>query len=184
MRWDGVLRWDDEEIKLEGWTGFRGHNWGTEHAWRYAYGNCNEFAEDPRLVVDAFSAKIRLGFLKSPYLSAAIVREGDQDIPFNRLGSIVGARAVLRFPRWELFIKGEDAEMEWVQEGVALDFVGLPYIHPNGKVSYCYNTKWAKTSLRLREGGITRTRYSERGELEFLFPKPLDGIPLYRGEHR
>lgn len=181
-RWDGVFRWDGEEIPIADWIGFRNHNWGTEHAWRYAYGNCNDFPEMSGLVVDAFSAKIRLGPFKSPFLSAGIVRQGREDLAFNAIRSIVGAKAHVEFPRWELRIERDEMTMEWLQEGRPAEFAGLPYLHPNGAKSYCYNTKWAKTTLRLRRGKTGWQEYrSEQGELEFLYNKPIHGIPLYQG---
>jgi hypothetical protein len=52
---------------------------------------------------------------------------------------------------------------------------GLRYLHPDGTVSYCYNVKDADTRLVL---GTVSYR-SRAGELEFLFPDPVPGIPLH-----
>ena len=54
-------------------------------------------------------------------------------------------------------------------------YAGLRYAHPDGRESYCYNTKSADVALTA--GGRTYT--SRQGELEVLFPEPLDGVPLH-----
>lgn len=183
MRWDGVLRWQGETLEIRDWIGFRNHNWGSEHAYQYAYGNCNDFADAPGLVVDAFSAKIRLGPWKSPFLSAAVIREGRRDLPFNGLSAILGASVVFAFPRWEVEIRSKTHRLHLTQEAEPKDFIGLPYHHPDGKTSVCYNTKWAVTKLRLQAyGGSWIERESDRGEVEFLFPEAIPGVPLYRAD--
>ena len=54
-------------------------------------------------------------------------------------------------------------------------FVGLRYASPDGRVSYCYNTKHALCELRARGGCYT----SNQAELELLFSEPVPGIPLH-----
>jgi len=180
MRWNGILTFRDQEIPIENWIGFRNHNWGTEHAHCYAYGNCNHFPDAPGVIFDGFSAKIRLGLLKSPYLSMAMIRLGEDDLPMNRLGTVFRSKANLRFPRWELQLQNENHKVQIIQEGEPVEFSGLPYHHPDGKLSYCYNTKWARTTLHIEDAFGKRQRFeSDFGELEFLYPKPLKDVHLY-----
>lgn len=57
---------------LEGpFIGMNGHNWGTEHAYKYVYADCNQFV-DAEAYFDGFSAKIALagGLIKSPFFPA------------------------------------------------------------------------------------------------------------------
>ncbi|MEK6625629.1 MAG: hypothetical protein AABY86_11710, partial [Bdellovibrionota bacterium] len=69
--------------------GMNGHNWGSEHAYQYAYANCNEFSEEGKPLEDAFfdcfSAKILLGPWKSPYLSAGSLFYKGSWYDFNRV---------------------------------------------------------------------------------------------------
>ena len=55
------------------------------------------------------------------------------------------------------------------------EWVGLRYRHPDGKASYCYNTKFA--DVRLRVGQQTHT--SRCGELEILLPEPRAEVRLH-----
>lgn len=70
---------------MEGdFIGMNGHNWGIEHAYRYAYADCNQFDEDPTAYFDGFSARILLlGFLKSPYLAGCSLKTNGKWYHFN-----------------------------------------------------------------------------------------------------
>lgn len=175
LRFNGTLEFDGETVEVEDWIGIRGHNWGTEHAFSYAYGNCNLFKEDPSVCVDMFTAKIKLGPVKSPWLSGGVFRKDGEQHDFNGLRYTITRKAIVKWPQWVVTLRDKDQTLaaEW-----ALDpeqTVGLHYMHPDGKLSYCYNTKFA--DLRLRVGGETFT--SDQAELEFLFAEPIDGIPLF-----
>ena len=176
LRFDGWveaagIRWD-----VERWTGLRGHNWGTEHAHTYAYGNCNLWDDGTAgaaRTVDGFSARVKLGARLSPWLSSLVVR--DPDLERNHLLHWL-ARTEVSHERWSV---------RWPRRlgpSVALtltaprdSYVGLRYAHPGGAESYCYNTKFADVRLEVgREAWTSRC-----GELEVLFPEPLDGVALH-----
>jgi hypothetical protein len=174
LRFDGWLEIGGRRHAIDGWTGLRGHNWGTEHAWAYAYGNCNLFREDPNALIDMFTAKIRLGPVKSPWLSMAVLRADEREYGFRSLRHFVTRHAVVELPRWRVSLGSERGALvtEWSLDPEQT--VGLRYLHPDGKVSYCYNTKFAE--VRVGFGDLQLT--SDQGELEFLYAQPVDGIPL------
>ncbi len=180
-RWNGSLRWNDQEILIRDWIGFRNHNWGKEHAKTYVYGNCNHFpTEEEPLIFDGFSAKIRIGPLTTPFISMAVIRTPFGDIPLNSVSTALTGREKVSFPRWKLELKNSIYEIKLSMEANPSEFIGLPYRHPDGKLSYCYNTKWAKTQLSISLRGAEPTVYSsEFGELEFLFSSPLKGVTHY-----
>ncbi len=178
----GWIEVDGRRIDLGGWTGFRGHNWGSEHAYAYAYGNCNRW-DDPSedLVLDGFTARIRLGkrFL-SPWLSAAVGRRAGRDLEWNRPLGWLARGSSVDFPRWRLRLSQGGSRLEADWEANPADLAGLRYFHPDGRVSYCYNTKYARLDVRLTESDGRQARLSSRAaELEFLYPEPVPGIPLH-----
>ncbi len=177
---DGAFEAGGRAWRVEGWRGLRGHNWGTEHAHAYAYGNCNLWDDgDPRRTVDGFTARIRLGPLRSPWLSALLVRRPDRDR--TGIGRWLGAGAVEpgepRDPgealRWTVGWKGVRLAMRAPPSA----FAGLRYAHPDGRESCCYNTKFAEVRLEVDGAGGPWT--SRAGELEILLPGPLPGLPLH-----
>ena len=181
-RWNGILTWNGKEIPIRDWIGFRNHNWGTEHAKTYAYGNCNFFDEiGSEIIFDGFSAKIGLGPVTTPFLSMAVVRNQFGDLAFNSLYTAISGIEKVSFPRWELQLRNDIYTLTLSMEADPSEFIGLLYRHPDGKLSYCYNTKWAKTKLSISLRNSPPTVYtSQFGELEFLFSQPLEGIPLYK----
>lgn len=181
LRFDGTLRLDGREITIDGWRGLRGHNWGREHAYAYAYGNCSVWEDgDGELLLDAFTAKIRLGPVKSPWLSLAVGRSRGAPLDWNDLRMWFQRRSRVEFPRWTLELEGRDRTLVTRWEANPADLAGLRYFHPDGRVSYCYNTKFARLDMVVRgRGGVQTSARSRSAELEFLYPEPLPGIPLH-----
>jgi hypothetical protein len=170
LRFGGKVHLDGRSVVVDDWRGLRGHNWGTEHAHSYAYGNCNTWDDGVERTVDGFTARIRLGGRVSPPLSALCVRapEGDRELtrPWQwlRHGAFGTTTWHLRQPHTHLMMRCS-----------AQDMVGLRYNQPAGGEQYCYNTKFAQVSLRL-QGALLHSRC---GELETFFPDPVPGIPLH-----
>ncbi len=179
-RWEGALIFEGERIEIEGWVGWRNHNWGTEHARTYAYGNCNLFAGRPDAIFEGFSARLRIGGGQTPFISAGVIRVYGEDMAFNSPGSLLRARAEVSFPEWRLELSSPAGRASVVQRAPVESFVGLRYRHPDGALSHCYNSKWAETTVRLRpRQGREVILSGELGELEFLFVDPIEGIALH-----
>lgn len=171
LRFDGAIRVGDDQIAVEGWEGLRGHNWGREHAWTYAYGNCHMWSDGARRTVDGFSARIKLaGGLKSPWLSTVVAR--NPEVTLNRPSSWFGGVEVTPLS-WTL--RRGDSTLSMHAEVSRM--VGLRYAHPGGDESYCYNTKFATVEWTTSEACHT----SRLGELEVLTPDPVPDIPLHPG---
>jgi hypothetical protein len=160
-------------------VGLRGHNWGREHAYSYAYGNSNLFNRRD-MILDGFTARIRVAGLLTPWLSAQVLRLDAGDLGFNRVSGWL-APAVVDFPRWEVTLQAAHGRLKSTWEAPRETFAGLRYLHPDGRVSYCYNTKFATCRASLAERAAAETQFwvTEMAELEFLFPEPVAGIPLH-----
>ena len=169
LQFDGEIHIAGKTIQVRNWHGLRGHNWGKEHAWTYAYGNCHLWNDGERRTVDGFSAKINLGAgFKSPWLSSAVARNPGANLntPSHWFNTVQ-----LEPTRWELQGRGYTLRMSARPD----QLIGLRYTHPNGTESYCYNTKFASVSWQLCEAEHT----SSMGEFETLFPNPVPGIVVH-----
>ena len=167
---DGAVWLDGLRIPVEHWVGLRGHNWGTEHANTYAYGNCNNWSDGVERSIDGFTAHIELGGRPSPPLTALLVRAPEGDLHLNKMRQLLRHGLVQPFA-WHVRRPGVHLVMS-CEPG---DMVGLRYNQPRGGEHYCYNTKFARVSLRLG----SHVLQSRRGELETFFPEPLPEIPLH-----
>jgi len=168
LRFDGRLSVGQTDWPLDGWVGMRGHNWGTEHAWTYAYGNCNLWDDGAPRTVDGFTAHIRVAGMVTPGMS--LLQGLSPDVAFDRPRHWFGA-GTFSEEMWQL---------QWRDSVLRMDadrntYVGLRYVHPDGRESFCYNTKFAR--VHWTHDGAEHT--SQAGELEVLFPAPMEGVDLH-----
>ena len=166
-----------ERLEVDGWIGHRNHNWGTEHAERYAYGGCNVWDDGADLTVEGFTVQVRVTRrLRSPWMTLVRGLDGGRAFGSGTVGAMLRQAGEVSWPTWTAWARSRG------RRGVRLEMTldpahvaGLRYLHPDGRVSYCYNAKDAQVHLLYGP----RTLTSRSGELEFLFPEPLPGIALH-----
>ena len=175
---EGSLEVDGTRVEVGRWLGLRGHNWGTEHAHQYAYGNANLWDQPDESAFDAFSARIVLGPVLSPWLSLAVWRGSRGEVRHTHPRQWVNPTARVEFPSWSFsFASGSSPlRARWTLNPE--DVAGLRYLHPDGRVAYCYNTKFAQLELKMEKSQPERLT-THLAELEFLTPRPIPGIPLH-----
>jgi hypothetical protein len=175
----GWIELDGVRHVLDGWDGLHGHNWGREHALRYAYGN-GVFTDGA--YVDGFTAKVRLGRVISPWLSLVVVRLPDgRELAFNHPMRWTSGRPLIEDERWELDLPGPHGTRAHLSVSTELpDMVGLRYRYPDGRTGYCLNTKFARGRLRVEDHGrVLYEGTSEHCELETFGPTQIGGITFH-----
>lgn len=179
---DGRVRISNEEIDVRGWQGMQGHNWGREHAAEYAWGQCYfaRTGRSPASWVEGFTARVALGPVKTPPLSAMVVRHGAELLRFDRLVDLWRQRATVSETRWCLSMRGGDGEAELELDASGRPLACLGYANPNGRLSYCMNSKLARARLRVRpaRGAPFELESAHGGALEFLRGTPAPGLEV------
>ena len=177
LKFTGWIEVDGVRHEVASWCGMRGHNWGSEHAKRYAYGNCNVWDDGVERTVDGFSAKIEVAGRETPWISVLVGRE--PDVSYNSPRRWLSGDVKISDGSWELGWRSlRRGGMGLSMTADPVGYAGLRYRHPGGGESYCYNTKFADVVWSV--GG--ETLRGSCGELELLFPEPLDGIALHPSE--
>lgn len=176
LRFDGEISAWGERIEVDGWLGMQGHNWGKEHALEYAWGQCNfvDGNSAPMCSVEGFTARIKLGPITTPALSAMVVRRGGREYRFDRLVDTWRQDATIDDMSWSLRLRGRDGEAHLLMDSDPEDMACLRYMNPSGRPSYCFNSKLARTKLRvnpINEEGFECSS-GHGGALEFLRPQP------------
>lgn len=168
----------DETIDVDGWKGMQGHNWGDEHAWEYAWGHC-PFLDDqnePFCWVEGFSARTRIAGRPSPVISALVIRRGDETYRFDRLVDLWRQNADIDLEnyRWRLDLHGPDGKASVVMDADPDQMVCLGYHNPDGRLSYCLNSKLARVDLRVNPTNEAAFECTSEhgGALEFLRNSP------------
>jgi hypothetical protein len=169
-------------------VGMNGHNWGTEHAHRYAYANCQLWDDGSDAIFDGFSAKVRIApGVTSPYVTIASLKAGGTWHHFNRLSAVPWNRVShLSDYRWTFSARNRTHRLEVDIDGAnpaTRPWVALNYHHPSRALSVVKNTKFATGTIRLVEtvsGQRTHELRSGLFELETLLEtntaNPSDGF--------
>lgn len=153
LRVDGTLTVNGASWEIAGWHGMQGHSWGTEHAEQYAFTHCNQWNEPAELVIEAVTARVRMGRFLTPMLSAVCVRHGGRDYNFTGPLSIVGARAQLGLRRYGFSVASRLGKVDAVIDATVENFVGLHYANPSGEMTYSLNAKLAHARVRFEPTG-------------------------------
>ncbi len=176
QRFDGRLDVFGETWELDGWYGMQGHNWGAEHAWEYAWGQClfDDAGGTPHALVEGFSGRIRLAGLVTPRLSAMVVRRGGKTYRFDHIFDFWRQDATISDMSWNLRLRGSGGEAALSMVADPRQMVCLGYENPDGRLSYCMNSKLARVHLRVNPidaDGFECTS-AHGGALEFLRNQP------------
>jgi hypothetical protein len=187
----------DGELAIAGhriagtFVGMNGHNWGVEHAHRYAYANCQLWDGGNDAIFDGFAAKVRLApGLTSPYVTIASLKLDGTWHHFNRLSAVPWSRVShLSDYRWMFSAQNRTHRLDTGIEGTGprtRPWVALNYHHPSRAISVVKNTKFADGTIRLTETatGCTRELRSALFELETLLEtNKADANEGFRAAH-
>jgi hypothetical protein len=153
-RFSGSYTVDGERVEVDGWHGMQGHNWGSRHAERYAWGHCNQWEGADDLVLEGVTARVKVGPLLVPPLTVLCVRHRRVRYDFNApLTLLLRARGSIGLRRWVFSAKSARATVSGELWAETDDFVGLAYDNPDGAVTYCLNSKIARGRVRLSVHG-------------------------------
>jgi hypothetical protein len=175
-----------ETWAVEQWPAMIGHNWGRRHAELYAWTHANVWDVEG-LVFEGVSARVRVGPVLSPMLSAAFVRFRGRSWDLNQPRALTENRGVISLRRWEIAARGggsgrrEDDLVLRCDVAAETDaMVGLHYPNPDGAMTYCLNSKLARARLELTlPGGERITAHSRAAALEIGTLDRHHGVRMY-----
>lgn len=176
----GEVRVDDTVHPIEGWVGSQNHNWGSRHTDEYAWGQVAGFDNDPESFLEVTTARIRLGPVKSPWLTPMVLRHGGREYALNALATALRAQGRYGFFGWSFASRQDDVSIEGRIEAPSELFVGLPYDNPPGGRKTCLNTKLARCDVTLRRDGrkpVALTTKS-RAAFEILTDRDDHHVPV------
>ncbi len=167
----GTVTVDGAACPIDRWVGSLGHNWGKDQPWALAWAQCVFPDADgtPHCFVEGFSAKLKMGPIFTPWISALIVRRGEREWRFDKLVDLWRQDSRIDDLGWVLRIRGGDGEALLTLRAQQSDIVCLSYPNPDGEQACCLNSKLASAQLRVNptnDEGFTCT--TEHGAaLEF-----------------
>jgi len=184
LRFRGSYADGGQRVAVSEWIGMQGHNWGKEHAYLYAWGQCVFPGADgePLAMCEGFSGRIKLGPVVTPFLSALVVRRGAKEYRFDGVFAKWRQKASLGGLEWRLYVTGPAGDAALWMKIDPTELACLGYQNPDDSMAYCFNSKTARVVLRVNpvdeEGFECRSEHG--GALEILtrtpdprFPNPI-----------
>ncbi len=183
----GTLRLRGETWDVTEWRGSLGHNWGSRHTHLYAWGQVTlwdgvgtspENASD--LVFEGATGRVAIGPIVTPPLTVLSVRWRGVHYDWNALADVRRNKACIHdCRRWTFSGENESGTIEGELEAGTNDFVGLGYENPDGKMTYCLNSKLARARIRLEVSGRAPFEATSRAAaLEIGTHDPKHGVTM------
>jgi Tocopherol cyclase len=152
-RFKGEYRADGEPVHVDGWRGMQGHNWGRHHAEQYAWAHCNQWDGDQDVVLEALTARVKMGPVLTPPVTIVCVWHRGRRYEFNQPKTLLASRGTMTARSFRFEARQPGARVSGELSADTRDFVGLYYENPNGQMTYCLNSKIADARLRLEVDG-------------------------------
>ncbi len=142
-----------EPVKVDGWRGMQGHNWGTRHAELYGWGHVNQWEGEEDLLLEGVTARVKLGPVLAPPLTIVCVWHRGVRYEFNSPRELLHSRGTITPRSWRFSAESRQARVEGELSAATKDFAGLYYENPDGAMTHCLNSKIASGRLRLEVKG-------------------------------
>jgi hypothetical protein len=131
--YSGTVKVGEKEVRLDGWPGMVGHNWGSEHAERWIWMHGAGFdGHGPDTWFDAGVGRIKIGPVTTPWLgNAMLALDGEH----HRLGGPERVRSteIADTPEGcEFRLTGKGIDVHGTVRAPRKDFVGWVYADPDG----------------------------------------------------
>lgn len=180
---NGFLAVDDKRIEISDWVGSQNHNWGPRHTDDYAWGQVASFDTHRGSFLEAATACLRWGPLRTPYVTPVVLRHRGEEFAFNTFFKICDSRGSFSNFVWVFSAETRGVRIYGTISAPREFFVGLAYRNPPGGVKHCLNTKIATCEVRFedrRGGGVKREVLftKNRAAFEILTDDRDHGIPI------
>ncbi len=183
-RFDGSLTVDGDVVAIDGWLGSQNHNWGPAHTDRYAWGQVAGFDDREDAFLECSSARLRIGPMPTPWLTAAVLRMGGEEIAFNSIVRSPLARVRLDATGWTFNAATGSARLRVAFTESPDRFVRLEYRNPPGGAKTCLNSKIASCEVSLQRHGRPTVSLRTKSRAAFELLDLPGSSPGGRRDHR
>ena len=179
--YDGTVTVAGEAIAVEGWRGMVGHNWGAEHAERWAWVQGAAFEDGtPDDYFDMAVGRIKVAGMTTPWVGNGMLRVDGAE---HRLGGFERIRSteVSEEPTECSFgLTGRGVRLTGRVSAPAKDFVAWIYADPVGPEHNTLNCSISDLELSVELDGRPgrKLRIARGATYEFGTRDPGHGIPL------
>ena len=179
----GFVAVDDRRFEIDNWVGSQNHNWGPRHTDEYAWGQVAGFDTHPESFLEAASACLRLGPLRTPYVTPVVLRHRGEEFAFNTFFRLCDSRGSFANFVWVFRADTRGVRIDGTISAPRESFVCLAYSNPPGGVKHCLNTKIAACELRFDDRRQKTRKFEilftkDRAAFEILTDEKDHGVPV------
>lgn len=177
---NGHILINGDAMPVENWVGSENHNWGSKHTDEYAWGQVAGFDNDPEAFLECATARIKLGPVKTPWMTTLVLRVDGETYELNSLLKAPLAKASYRYFHWNFETSNKLISVRGEIKAPKAYFVGLTYGNPPGGTHTCLNSKLASCSLSFKvKGNPPRVLETQnRAAFEILTDDFGHGVPV------
>ena len=177
---NGVLRVDGREVRIENWVGSQNHNWGSKHTDLYAWGQVAGFENSPGSFLEVATAKVRIGPFWTPRMTTVVLRHRGKEYALNSTTQMLYAHGEFGYFHWQFGSITDEIGISGRMWADRSHFAGLNYYNPPGGSKHCLNTKLAACHLKLTlpNGASEFLATDHRAAFEILTDKKDHGIQI------
>lgn len=146
-RFTGTIQIDGETVTLDAVPGQQGHVYGTKHAERWAWAQCNDFASAPGTVLVGLVAQGRRGPVLTPHTTFVGVRREGEWIRFRK----VSRRRDWGLGVWRIDLSNRRYQLRGTVRVDPGRLIRADYLDPDGTPRYCHNSEVSSSRLTLLE---------------------------------
>jgi hypothetical protein len=157
-RFDGTIELPDRTLRLDGWRGMVGHNWGSQHAARWIWLHGIGFEQDRSAWLDVAIGRVLLAGRLTPWLASGAISLGGRRTRLGGLGAR-GLKVAENPARCSLSLPGADGLTVEAHADVPPETsAGWRYADPDGGEHDVVNCSIAALTVSVRpreEAGLT-----------------------------
>jgi len=157
-RMTGSITAKNQVFNFDHVPGHQSHIWGTKHANRWAWANCNIFQNAQNAVLEALSARVRVKNTVLPSVTVLLVRYDNKELTFNTFKDL-SSPLQTNFDVHKWILEAEDSNhivKVFITSNPA-DMVGVHYKDPDGEAKYCHNTNVADVRVHIYKKSLLDT---------------------------
>lgn len=179
IRINGRVEVNGREFICNDEPGQQTHIWGTKHAERWVWANCNSFKNGQR-IFEGLSAQNKIGGILTPPLTPLYVMFNGREYFMNGLWRSYKNFSSSRIPEWNFSGISAGFRFEGTARAEVDNFVGVEYTDTDGEKLYCYNTKVADLRIVVYKGtkNVCELVSGKTTALEFVLRERDKRIPV------
>jgi len=150
-RFNGDLSVNGQPFLIQDWLGSINHRWGSKYLDAFAWGQVVGFDTHNDSFLEAATACLRWGPIRTPYVTPLVLRHRGEEFAFNTFFQLCDSRGSFSEYVWVFRAETRGVRIEGTVSAPPERFVSLPYRTPLGEEKASLNTNLASCEVRFED---------------------------------